>query len=346
MAEQHEYATAVDDYLTRAYDGDRRRALLDHGGWDPGLAAEAADLGWYALAVPEDRGGLGASLSDLGAVFEQYGRHLVIGPQLENSLLPALVEGVEADGKGVPAALVDPGAGDGSGDLGTVALTGERLTGSVGAVRFAAQADRFVVLAGEAVCLVDAVAPGVHVEALDSADPATAFARVELDAVVPDRVLTGDGRVPALSAWARLLLACELSGLARGALERTVEHVGQREQFGRPIGSFQAVQHIAADMHARSTGLHNLCLAAVADAAGASPAELDLLAWTAKAHAAEAAVAVCEDAIQLHGGMGFTTESDVSWYYRRALALRGWYGDEVELRQRVGAALLDGGRRT
>ncbi|MBW0088107.1 acyl-CoA dehydrogenase [Pseudonocardia sp. KRD-184] len=340
MAEQHEYATAVDDYLTRAYDGDRRRVLLDRGGWDAELAAESADLGWYALAVPEDRGGLGATLSDLGPVFEQYGRHLVIGPQLENSLLPALVEGVDADGKGVPAALVDPGAGA----LGTAVLTGDRLTGTVDAVRFAAQADRLVVVAGEAVCLVGAAAPGVRIEALDSADPATAFARVTLEEVVPDEVLTGDGRVAGLRSWARLLLACELSGLARGALDRTVEHIGQREQFGRPIGSFQAVQHIAADMHARSTGLHNLCLSAVADADGAPPAALDLLASTAKAHAAEAAVGVCEDAIQLHGGMGFTTESDVSWFYRRALALRGWYGDEVELRQRVGAALLDGGR--
>lgn len=93
-------------------------------------------------------------------------------------------------------------------------------------------------------------------------------------------------------------------------------------------------------MSARSTGLHNLCLAALADARGASPSELDLITSTAKAHAADAAVRVCEDAIQLHGGMGFTTETDVSWYYRRALALRGWYGDETELQHHIGAALL------
>ena len=346
MAEHSDYAAAVDDYLSRAYDGDRRRKLLDNGGWDAGLAAELADLGWHSLAVPENRGGVGAPLSALGAVFIQYGRHLVAGPLLENSLLTALVEDLEPADGGVPPALVDPGVTDDRVDLGSVTRAGQRLTGTVGAVRFAAQASRLLVVAESALCLVDPAAPGVHIVALDSADPGTQFASVALDAVQAETVLTDVGLVTRLRSWARLLLACELSGLAQGALERTVEYLGQREQFGRPIGSFQAVKHIAADMYARSTGLHNLCLAALADAEAASVTELDLIASTLKAHAAEIAVGVCEDAIQLHGGIGFTTESDVSWYYRHALALRAWYGDEIQLRQRVGAGLLGTERQT
>ncbi|GEL22895.1 hypothetical protein PSU4_18490 [Pseudonocardia sulfidoxydans NBRC 16205] len=344
MAEHDDLASAVDDYLTRTYDGDRRRKLLDAGGWDTRLSAELADLGWYSLAVPEERGGIGASPADLGRVFMEYGRHLVVGPQLENSLLPALVEGLTPDPAGIPAALVDPGVThDWVDDLGTLALTGRELDGTVDAVRFAVQAGVLVVLVGGTVCLVDPDAPGVRIEALDSADPGTAFGRVCFDGTVVRRVLADGGLVDRIRAWARLLLACELSGVARGALDRTVEYVAQREQFGRPIGTFQAVKHLAADMSARSTSLNNLCLAALADADGVSDADLDLISATAKAHAADAAVQVCEDAIQLHGGMGFTTEADVSWYYRRALALRGWYGDATELQHRIGTALLTTG---
>ncbi|GAA1862760.1 hypothetical protein GCM10009836_48860 [Pseudonocardia ailaonensis] len=338
MAE-HELASAVDDYLTRTYDGDRRRKLLDGGGWDAGLAAELADLGWYSVAVPEEKGGIGAPLSDLGPLFVEYGRHLVVGPQLEYSLLPALVGGLDPAGQ--PPALVDPGVTDDwAADVGSVSLTGRELTGTVEAVRFAAQAGVLVVVAGETVCLVDPAASGVRTEPVDSADPGTVFARVSFDGATPHTLVPGADLVGRIRAWARLLLACELSGLARGALERTVGYVGQREQFGRPIGGFQAVKHLAADMAARSAGLQNLCAAALDDAGEASGSDLELVSSTAKAHAAEAAARVCEDAIQLHGGMGFTTEADVSWYYRRALALRGWYGDATELQRRIGAGLL------
>ncbi|MCE0768305.1 hypothetical protein LWC35_36255 [Pseudonocardia kujensis] len=340
MAE-HEFASAVDDYLTRAYDGDRRRKVLDAEGWDAGLAAELAELGWYSLATAEDRGGIGVPLPDLGPVFTEYGRHLVVGPLLEYSLLPVLVEGLEPDAAGRPPALVDPGVTDDwAADLGSVSLTGRELTGAVGAVRFAAQAGELVVVAGETVCLVDAAAPGVRTEPVDSADPGVAFARVSFESVSAHTVLSDRDLAARIRAWARLLLACELSGLAQGAFERTVTYIGQREQFGRPIGGFQAVKHLAADMSARVAGLRNLCAAALDDAGEASGADLELVSSTAKAHAAEAAVRVCEDAIQLHGGMGFTTEADVSWYYRRALALRGWYGDETELRRRIGATIL------
>lgn len=347
MAEHDDLTSAVDDYLSRHYAGDRRRELLDGGGWDPGFAAELADLGWYSLAVPEDRGGIGASTADLGRVFLEYGRHMVLGPLLENSLLPALIGDLDPDPAGRPPALVDPGTThDWATEYGSVSRKGHELTGTVGAVRFAAQAGGLVVIAGAAVCLVDTAATGVHIESVDSADPGTTFARVRFDGATADTVIDDDELVERIRGWARLLFACELSGIAQGSLERTVAYVGQREQFGRPIGSFQAVQHLTADMAVRSTGLRNLCLAALDDAHDAPPARLALLSSTAKAHAGETAIRVCENAIQLHGGMGFTTEADVSWFYRRALALRGWYGDETELQHLIGAMLLTTGRQT
>ncbi|OJY47093.1 acyl-CoA dehydrogenase family protein [Pseudonocardia sp. 73-21] len=351
-----EYGSAVDDYLTRAYDGDRCRALLSAGGWDAGLAAELAELGWHGLAVPERHGGLGAPLSSLGPVFTALGRHLAVGPMLENTLLPAVLHPhwtiapalAAAVETGVPVALVDPGiTDDRTADVGAMTLHDQRLSGAVEAVRFAGQASLLAVVAateaGEVVCFVDPTTPGVRIDSVDSADPATAFARVALDDVRADGAAPADGGelVARIRSWARLLIACELSGVADHALDRTVTYIGQREQFGQPIGSFQAVKHIAADMYAQATGLRNLCTASLADATDASTADLAVLAWTAKAHAAEVAVRVCEDAVQLHGGMGFTTESDVSACYLRTLALRSWYGDATELQLRIGAALLD-----
>lgn len=356
MVEHEEYGIAVDEYLTRAYDGDRRDACLAGGGWDADLAAELAGLGWHGLAVPERLGGLGAPFSALGPVFTALGRHLVVGPMLENVLLPAMLHAhwtsapalAAAVETGVPVALVDPGVTeDRSLGIGAVTAHDQRLSGAVEAVRFAGQAALLVVVtateAGEVVCLVDPATAGVHVDGVDSADPATAFARVAFDDVRAEAATPADGGalVARIRSWARLLIACELSGLAGHALDRTIAHIGQREQFGRPIGSFQAVKHIAADMYAQATSLRNLCTAALADTADAPVADLELLAWTAKAHAAQVAVRVCEDAVQLHGGMGFTTESDVSTCYLRALALRGWYGDETELQLRIGAALVD-----
>jgi acyl-CoA dehydrogenase len=350
---------AVDEYLARHYAVDRRRALLGAGGWDAPLAAELADLGWYSLAVPESRDGLGLPLSDLGGMFMQAGRHLLIGPLLENTLLPALLQRpgdwersgalTAAVQTGVPLALVDPGVSDDCyTDLGSVSLTGDRLHGSVAAVRFAQHASLLAVVAGTdtgtVVCLVDPNAVGVRIQALRSADPAVAFGRVNLTDVHADAVVGQDDTelVTRVRAWARLFFACELDGLARSSVDRTVQHLKTRQQFGRPIGAFQALAHIAADMHTASAGLHSLCLAALADAGSTTNvADLELLAASAKAHAAETAVRICEGAIQLHGGMGFTTESDVSWFYKRAVALRAWYGDEHELHHRIGAALLN-----
>jgi alkylation response protein AidB-like acyl-CoA dehydrogenase len=354
-------ADAVDDYLRRTYDDDRRRQVLEKSGWDPTFSEELAGLEWYSLAVPESQGGLGAPLSALGPVFMHFGRYLVAGPSLENALLPALLQRPDdwasapaiaaAVRTGVPLALVDPGiTDDWADDVGTVLLTPNGLRGAVNAVRFARQAQVLVVIAdsetGPAVCLVDATEPGVTVDDVDSADPTATLARVTFaDARVIGAEAAGhagdDRLIHDIRSWTRILIACELSGIAQRCLDRTIDYIRQREQFGRAIGSFQAIKHIAADMYTRSTALHNLCIATLADAGQADQRQLYLLGATAKAYASSVAVQVCEDAIQLHGGIGFTTENELSWYYKRTLALRGWYGDKTELERRIGAALLE-----
>lgn len=354
-------ADAVDDYLRRTYDDERRRRILESGGWDATFSAELAGLEWYSLAVPESHGGLGAPLSALGPVFMHFGRYLVAGPSLENALLPALLQRPDdwtstpaiaaAVQTGIPLALVDPGiTDDWADDVGTVVLSPNGLRGSVNAVRFARQARLLVVIAdsetGPAICLVDSTEPGVTIDDVDSADPTATLGRVTFADVRPTGAHrtghAGDDRlIHRIRSWTRILIACELSGIAQRCLDRTIDYIRQREQFGRPIGSFQAIKHIAADMYTRSTALHNLCIATLDDAAHADERQLHLLGATAKAYASSVAVRICEDAIQLHGGIGFTTENELNWYYKRTLALRGWYGDPTELERRIGAALLE-----
>lgn len=355
-----EIEQTVDAYLARSYGAERRLTLAECHGWDRAFLDEIDDLGWFALAVPESADGLGLPLSAVGAATMSLGRHLVPGPMVERLLLPALLLR-HIGGSGPPrhdlpgavVALVDPAAnGTWSVDDDGVRVESGGLVGSMLPVRFGQEADQLLTVAesaGElAVYLLPARTPGLDIEPVASADPTARLARVTFTepagaGITP--VLTGSaaGRfVVELRAWARILAACELSGIATRLVEDTTAFVQVREQFGRPIGSFQAVKHTLADMYALARSLRNLCDAALEDAVSSSAEDLPMLAAVTKAYAAEAAVGVCESAIQMHGGAGFTTETDLHLYYKRALALRGWYGDHEELAHRIGDALLAG----
>ena len=353
--------SAISEYLTRSFDSDRRLALLDKGGLDVQFQAELAELGWFGLAVPERHDGLGFPLCALGPVFTTFGRHLVPGPMLESLLLPAvLLNGSDhaaltarlqrTVAEGAVLALADPGiTDDWLSDVGGITLTDDGLQGSVALARFAAQAHSFVVIARrgdeQAVCVVDAADPGVVVEEIDSADPTAPYGRVAFHGAHRDTAPLAVGTeantlVSDIRSWARLLIACELTGIAERLLDRSVEYVQQRQQFGAAIGTFQAVKHTVANMYERTSSLRNLCNAAMADAPASTEHDLAHTAAVAKAYAADAALRVCEDALQMHGGIGFTTEVELHWYYKRALALRAWYGDEIELHRAIGATTL------
>ncbi|SFF68274.1 Acyl-CoA dehydrogenase [Blastococcus tunisiensis] len=327
-------------------------------GWSADLLRDAAAQGWFSLAVPEEVGGLGIALGELAPVFVALGEHLVPGPLLENVLLPALFADtavgerlVATVERGGVLAMADPGISCAwSAEVGRVRLTDRGLSGSIGLVRFAAQADLLLVVAdapdGPHVCLVEPGAAGLFVEELDSADPGSRFARVTFDECPAGQPLAAGAAatelVGRLRAWARLLLACELAGIARHLLTITLDYVQQRKQFGRVIGSYQVVQHTLATMHASTSSLHNLCLSAAADAGDQVGRELEVTAAAAKAYASETARQVSEDALQMHGGIGFTAEHELHWYYKRALAARTWYGDERELELEIGRLLILG----
>lgn len=337
----------IREFLDRHLTPERHRRLLSDGGWSPTFMTELTELGWSDLTRPHTRDGLGMALPAVRGLAELTGERLVPGPLAEQLVLPALLE--------VPAesllAFADPGVTEEWADMaGSLVLTGSALQGTVALVRYGAQASHLVAVAHTgtdetAIVLLPTDDPAVCLTELDSADSTARYARLRLDhRPVTDRdiLVIGDRAESILiqvRAWLRLFTACELAGISRRMLAETVSYAGQREQFGRKIGSFQAVKHILAGMAQASISLQALCEATVDDAAG-EDTDLELAGWTAKAYAARTARAVCEDALQLHGGIGFTTEYDLHWYLRRALALQTWYGDEHELIPLIGTRRL------
>ncbi|MFC4945860.1 acyl-CoA dehydrogenase family protein [Pseudonocardia sp. GCM10023141] len=352
-------AATVDDFLRSAYDADTRRRILSSADERSSLVPSLAQLGTFAVALEEEHGGLGLPRAALAPIFVRYGRHLLAGPLLESSLLPGVVyEHISDEGckllddvveNGSVLAFLDPGVTrHWAGQLGSVSCADGRLQGRFDAVRFGAEATVLLVVADREgspeLQLIEPTTPGVTIEPVGSADPALNFSRVTLDGVegIPvGDAATAPGLVAQIRRWSRVLVACELSGIATRCAELAVEYAKQREQFGRVIGSFQAIKHILADMHTDAVSLHNFCEAVAGELDELPGIEAESSAMALKAYAAQVAVSVCESAIQVHGGIGFTAEADVHWYYKRALALRAWYGDATELEEQVGALVLD-----
>jgi len=225
-----------------------------------------------------------------------------------------------------------------------------RLSGVSGYVVDGAVAEIFLVPAvtgaGLEVFAVRSGEPGVRVTPLVTLDQTRKQARLELDGAEGQRVGSGDATaaVARSFATAQALLACELAGVASRSLEMTVEYVKHRVQFGRAIGSFQAVKQKAADMLIKVESAKSAAHAA-ARAVATGDDQLFAIASVASAYCAEAAVAVTADAIQLHGGIGFTWEHDAHLYFKRALAGEQLLGSPAEHYDRVAdhlAATVDG----
>lgn len=368
MAEvDNELVGPVRQFLDGNFDTDRRTRMLEANGIDPDFFAKVADLGWFSLLAPEEQGGLGLHPAELAPVFRAFGEKLLPGSMLEQMLLPGFLLAEAAASADVPSpltarlepaltgqarvAVADVGVTDHWCEVnGRLELAAGRLTGKLELVRFGAQADELLVVTSDGaepvVVLVDASRPGVVLTSRPSADPGASFAGLRCDdvAVDPADVLArGDAATELMErvrAWQRVLVSCELAGIARHMLDVALGYIQQREQFGRPVATFQALRHLAASAAQRVLLLENFCEAVAADAPGLSTRDLTLAAMTLKATASESARLVVEDALQMHGGIGFTYEYELHWYYKRALSLRTWYGDERELAIEVGRARL------
>jgi alkylation response protein AidB-like acyl-CoA dehydrogenase len=360
----NELVGPIREFLDRAFSADRRLAMLEANGDDPKLWEEAAGQGWFALLAPEDEDGLALHPAELVPVFRLFGERLLCGPMLEQMLLPGLLlaaaPGQPTQGArarllgaltgGTRIAVADPGiTAHWQGANGALSVGSGRLTGSLELVRFGAEADDLVVIAGDGaetvVALVTARQDGLTLTQRPSADPGARYARMSVDVVLEDGdvLARGDAAVRLagqLRAWTRILIAAELAGIARHSLDLALGYIQERQQFGRAIATFQAVRHMAASAAQRVILLENFCDAVAADSAALPPEGLVTAALTLKTNASEAARAAAEDAVQMHGGIGFTYEYELHWYYKRALALRTWYGDERELAIEIGRRKL------
>jgi len=291
---------------------ERVRAAIDSdAGYDAELWRLVCDeLGLVAIAVPEADGGAGGSFVDAAIVLEESGRGLWPVP-----LLPSLVAASVAAGAPTAAVVV----GD---DL---EISDGVLTGTATHVIDGHRAERLLVATPHGLYSVDAGASGLTVTGARSLDLTRWLATAEFAGVAVEPI--GDAAAAARAVDVlRVALAVEAVGAARHCLDETVGYLKTREQFGRPIGSFQALAHRAADLAvtleaAQSTAYYAAW--AVAD----SPEELPVVAPLAKAVCADAFATIAAETIQMHGGIGFTWEHDAHLYFKRATLTKALLGD-------------------
>jgi alkylation response protein AidB-like acyl-CoA dehydrogenase len=324
--DHRDLADSASGQLRRLDSRSLARATLDGGSKHPErLWQAAAELDWQGLALSEEFGGSGVTLAELAVVLEVQGRELCPGPFLSSVAAAVVIDRCASEE--VRAQLL-PGLADGStvaalGLSGTVVVGADSVvSGESPAVLGAPDAGLFVLVAGEDVVIVDAST--VTVTPLDGLDTTRSIGSVELGDVTVDssRILRG-AAVRARTVF-RILASAEAVGISWAALDMAVDYAKVREQFGRTIGTFQAVKHHAANMlvNAEQT------TAATWDAARAD--DLDG-AWfpaaVAAGHAIRTQIFNAELNIQLHGGIGFTWEHDAHLYLRRARTLAALIAD-------------------
>jgi 3-oxochol-4-en-24-oyl-CoA dehydrogenase len=313
-------AETADAFLEERGARQAARALLESPQEElPSFWKEMADLGWMGLHVSEDQGGSGFGLPELVVVTEVLGRHLNPGPFVPTVIASALIEAVapaEVKSRWLPG-LSDGTVRAGLGLSGDLSLKAGRVSGRAEAVLGAGLAELLVLPVGEDVVLVERDADGVSLEIPPNLDPTRRSGRVQLDGVAAT-VLAGARS--SLNDYARLLLAAEATGIARQTTEMAADYARNRFQFGRVIGTYQAVKHHCANM-AVETELSTAAVWDAARSAAAGGAPFSLNSAVAAALAVPAADFCAQHNIQVHGGIGFTWEHDGHLYLRRASAI-------------------------
>lgn len=277
-----------------------------------------AELGAFGVAIPEEFGGAGSTVADLLAMIDEAAAGLVPGPVAGTALAtlvvddPAVLEALAAGQRTAGIALT----ADITVDSGTASGTADYVLG-------ADPAGLLVLPAGAQWVLVDATAEGVQVDALPATDFSRPLARVTLTGAPAQPLGAAPQRITDLIAT---VLAAEAAGLARWLLNTANEYAKVREQFGKPIGSFQAVKHMCAEMLLRSQQVTVAAADAIAAAAGDDPDQLSVAAAVAAAVGIDAAKENARDCIQVLGGIGITWEHDAHLYMRRAYAIAQFLG--------------------
>jgi alkylation response protein AidB-like acyl-CoA dehydrogenase len=313
-AEQEALAGAAARFLA----GGAAGAGAGAGAW-----SDMADLGWFGIGLPPELGGAGGSLADQVLLFRELGRGLAPGPLLGTVLGARLAAFARRDPLArsmidgeVTAALAEPWRDP------SASISGNRVSGRFRVLELD-DADLVMFLAPDGVALVNAQALRRHasIHPLDGPDPSVPVSLAEVadsSALTTEVVVTGPPAVE-LGARGRAVAAALLVGILEACRDMSVAYVKSREQFGKPIGSFQAVKHRCADMAVRAESAGSLLFLAALSLEDGLP-DADRLVSSAKALASEYAVQSAHDNVQNHGGVGFTAECPAHLYAKRALA--------------------------
>jgi alkylation response protein AidB-like acyl-CoA dehydrogenase len=361
--EQVEFGRFVTKFLAeRCDETEVRRLMEDDLGYDPGVWSQAsAQLGLAGLDVPEEYGGSGAGFREMAVVMEALGGSLGCLPFYATSVLAvgallaaddeqARAEYLPGIAAGTTIATV-AAAETGTSSASEVHTSGARvgsgfvLNGSTCFVVDGCAADLLLVFAQSPVGLslfaVSGDAPGLTRTAMPTLDPTRKVARLTLDRA-PGRLIGPEGSAPAvldrLRDRAALALACEQLGVASRALSMAVAYAKTRMQFGRPIGSFQAVKHRCVDMAQQIEAARSATQWAVAALAensenGENPENVGIATALASVCSTEAAVFATAENVQVHGGIGFTWEHPAHLYFRRARSSALLHGSADDARE-------------
>ncbi len=347
-----------------------RKMMADDRGYAEDQWKKMAELGWMGLSFPEAYGGSGLGLVELGILCEEMGRAVMPGPFFA-TLLAALAVDLGGSAKQKQRYLREIGAGrlkatvaqlehNGRWDALGIQLIAKKdgktfqLSGTKSYVADAHNAGLLVVAArtrgkgaeGITLFLVDAEQHGVNTRLLKTMDQTRKLCEVHLDNVVvgSDAVLgkanKGWPLLEQVIDRARVLLCAEMCGGAQKVLDMSVAYAKVREQFGRPIGSFQAIQHKCANMLLQTETAKSATYYAAAAVANDAP-DARLAACMAKAYCSDAYRLIAAEGIQIHGGIGFTWEHDMHLYFKRAKGSEIMYGDASANRELVAQEVLD-----
>jgi alkylation response protein AidB-like acyl-CoA dehydrogenase len=342
------------DVLTDASDsGDVRRHFNSGDGRCEALWSKAADLGWFALLTPEEHGGLGLGRTAAAVLYEELGRVAAPLPML-GALLGAEVLAHFGEEHQKQTWLPRLAAGEiaafGADGLGQEAnalrLADERVTGDALELLDGAEASLLIAPArqGGDVRWVLAELAGLSPQRDILVDRTRGLARARLDAVAASPLLGDAGAIGcAVRTHACIAIACDSIGGAKAVLELTIAYLKTREQFGKPIGSFQALKHRCAEHKVAIEAADALVAEAVSrwsrDDDGA-----ELYALLAKSNACDAYAGVATDAVQLHGGIGFTWEHVCHFYLKRAKLNQILFGSGAAHRDAAAQLLVTRGR--
>jgi alkylation response protein AidB-like acyl-CoA dehydrogenase len=318
------------ELLAERFKMERVRELAEAAEYDDATWKELCELGWAGIFIGEEHGGQGLGTVELIILMEELGYALAPLPFLSNAAAGLVLDAAGSDEQ-KERWLPGIALGEARGTVGLLKDDGEAKL-----VPDADSADVILLLGHDGARIVER--GQADVEPVATMDSTRRFARVRGGDA--GEALEGD-RIPGISRLAAAV-AAELTGIAQRAMEMSVDYARDRKQFGRPIGSYQAVSHRCAQMLLETEGARSASYYA-AWAADDEPETLSLAACMAKAYASDAGWRVCTSALQVHGGIGFTWEHDLHFFLKRAKVDALLYGSAREHRDAV--AELSAARR-